>query len=994
LVPSFLVIAAATVMIIPGVPVRQTIPPGATCTLGVTTEAGQLVSADIDQYESDLMVTVVAPDGRRLIVRDARERGIEPIAFVSDQAGTYGLEVRAVARSARRLPFSALVSPPRPPVASDDARQEAEELSTEARRLARSGDQASVHQAVALRQKALTLWQAVGRRDLVLALHSAIGDSMYRLSRYDDAYATYLEVLPLSRDLGSKRDEAEILNNLGLAEWRRGHVDDAQRLLNQALTIWNALAFRSGIARTSSNLGIVLRQSGDYDEARQAYLRALSVSRSVGDRQATALALSNMGVVMDALGRPDSAIAFFQQASRLFLAISDRLGRGRALLAQARVEFRRRPGLALTHGRQAVRIISTTTDRIAAADGTLLIARLLDARGQSAEAAIEHDRAFAMYRQIGSPRGEADALHATALSLAASGHADAALDRLERARAIRNRIGLRGPEAETLVDMARLQRQRGALSDAQASLEAALTIIESIQSSVFERELRTSYLAAMLRYFGDYTAVLLARHRLEPDAGFAVRAWQAAERARSRGLVERIRERQLITSVDAPAVLLERSREIERAVNYWSLQLWQEADKTGASAASAAGKKLDALLASRAMVEGDIRRGDPRYRLLMQPEAIDVARIQSALDEETVLVEYMLGDHESYVWTVTAGRIDVTTLDGRREIERRARRFRTLASLNPETPRDPTLAVQRKTERAHLTRLLLNPVASRLDKRRVIVVPDGALHVLPFAALRVPRSRALFGAEHEIILAPSAAVFGLLDEERRSRQSASLMVAAVADPVFNGWDRRVSAPRGVSAASTGRRLSRLPASREEARDVVSLSPRNSVALVDFRASREAVLPLLSHYRYLHFATHAYDDHSRPDLSGIVLSLVDAQGRPQDGFLRLNDISALRLRADLVVLSACETAVGVAEAGDSPVSIARAFFYGGALRVLATLWPVGDDAAAEMMRHLYAAMLTRGETPAAALRTAQQAMRARSRWRDEFYWSGFVLQGLP
>ena len=144
---------------------------------------------------------------------------------------------------------------------------------------------------------------------------------------------------------------------------------------------------------------------------------------------------------------------------------------------------------------------------------------------------------------------------------------------------------------------------------------------------------------------------------------------------------------------------------------------------------------------------------------------------------------------------------------------------------------------------------------------------------------------------------------------------------------------------------------------------------------------------------MHFATHAIQDDVHPQLSAIVLSLTDEGGRPQNGFLRLNDIYNLQLRADLVVLSACETAVGKQMAGEGLLSVARGFFHAGAARVMATLWKVDDEATATFMQLFYTAMQARdSRSPAAAPGTAQNAMRAQKRWQSPYLWAGFVLQG--
>ena len=187
---------------------------------------------------------------------------------------------------------------------------------------------------------------------------------------------------------------------------------------------------------------------------------------------------------------------------------------------------------------------------------------------------------------------------------------------------------------------------------------------------------------------------------------------------------------------------------------------------------------------------------------------------------------------------------------------------------------------------------------------------------------------------------------------------------------------------------------RLRFSRHEAEQIARLTPPalTRVAL-DFDASREAVLSGdLGQYRIVHLATHSVLDNQRPELSGVVLSLVDQSGRPQNGFLRLYDIYNLRLGSDLVVLSACQTARGGEIEGEGLIGLTRGFLYAGAPRVVATLWEVDDRTTALIMKHFYEGMLVRGQRPAAALRSAQAEVARTKGWDPPYYWAAFTLQG--
>jgi CHAT domain-containing protein len=161
----------------------------------------------------------------------------------------------------------------------------------------------------------------------------------------------------------------------------------------------------------------------------------------------------------------------------------------------------------------------------------------------------------------------------------------------------------------------------------------------------------------------------------------------------------------------------------------------------------------------------------------------------------------------------------------------------------------------------------------------------------------------------------------------------------------------------------------------------------------FNASRAtATSSELGQYRIVHFATHGVLDDQHPEASGLVFSLVNRNGKPQDGFVVLQDIYNMNLSADLAVLSACETGLGKEIRGEGLMGLTRGFMYAGASRVVASLWRVDDAATADLMGRFYKAMEQQGMPPAAALRKAQVELSKEERWSDPYYWAGFVIQG--
>src|SRR5262249_2367779 len=311
------------------------------------------------------------------------------------------------------------------------------------------------------------------------------------------------------------------------------------------------------------------------------------------------------------------------------------------------------------------------------------------------------------------------------------------------------------------------------------------------------------------------------------------------------------------------------------------------------------------------------------------------------------------------------------------------------------------------------------------------IVSDGALQYISFAALPKPgRSRATgsnrpLALDHEIINLPSASTLAVLRREQAGRPLAPKTAVVLADPVFEPTDLRVkrATTTGDTARSNpdvadvspaqsqmtrslddvemmrGEQLSipRLPFSQSEAEVIKRLVPEDMRKLamgfeVDYAT---ATAPELENYRIVHFATHSLLNSKHPELSGVLLSLVDKDGQPlKRGILNLGEIYNLKLPAEIVVLSACRTALGKEIKGEGLVGLTRGFMYAGAARVMASLWKADDEATAGLMKLMYEGMLGRQRLrPAEALRRAQiQMWRSRSNWSFPYYWAAFTLQG--
>jgi CHAT domain-containing protein len=414
------------------------------------------------------------------------------------------------------------------------------------------------------------------------------------------------------------------------------------------------------------------------------------------------------------------------------------------------------------------------------------------------------------------------------------------------------------------------------------------------------------------------------------------------------------------------------------------------------------------------------------YASLAEPKTLSVRETQALLDSDTLLLEYRLAMENSYLWVLSADGFAMHVLPTRASITAQARQVydsliaRNLHPAGETAPQRAARVSQADAQFSEaskaLSQVLLGPVATMLGKKRLVIINDGILQYLPFGALPVPANSASkktdtpLITDHEIVNLPSASVLSVIRTKTLSRRPPSKAVAVFADPVYNSEDPRIkAATKPIEASGSensdpaisalrkeapAQRFVRLRFSREEAENIMSLaSSSSSLRALDFTASKRTALQTdLSQYKILHFATHGLLDTQHPEMSGLALSLRDESGQSVDGFLRLRDIYKLKLNADLVVLSGCQTALGKDLKAEGLIGLTRGFMYAGAPRVVASLWNVDDKATSELMKRFYHGVLVQGLRPANALRAAQKSLANETGWSAPYYWAAFTLQG--
>ncbi len=984
-------------------PVEREIAGGQAHSYRLTLAPEQFLSVVVEAKNADTFATVYAPDGRPIL--EARNlfdtAKPERVFLIAESQGDYRIEVRALGPETERGRYVIRIEQWRIATSRDRDLVVAARAFAEAETLHAKRTAEAMRAASAKYEEALPLFRAaddrLGEADTLHNLaniHFSLGNPAKAIEHLNAA-------LPLYRSLNDRHSEAVALQGIGLMSNLLGDWRKSLECYEQALTLQRADGDRWGEAGTLNNLGETHRLLGEYERAREFYDRSLALRRETKDARGEAATLNNAGLALAEQGDLPKAMEHFHQALPLRRATGDAAGEGSTL-----------GNLCFVH-------------------------HLL---GDSPKALDHCLQSLALRRKVNDRRGEAATRLLIGTIQIGAGSKDEARENFQQALALSRAAGDRHVEAAVLKAIAGLERDAGNLNEARRQVEAAIEIVESLRSAVAGQELRASLFVKKQDYYAFNVDLLMRLHERRPDAGWAAAAFRVSERARARGLLEILTEARADIRQGVDPSLAERERRLQQQLNAKDVfrrrllgARHTEQQKTAVE------KELASLLGEYRELKAQIRARNPRYAALTEPQPLGLEEIQRQLDENTLLLEYALSEEKSFLWAVGADSMASHELPKRAEIEAAARQvYELLTARNQRVSGDTTKQRRSRVAKADaefpraasaLSRMLLAPVATKLKSQRLVIVSDGALQYIPFHALPVPvvdggsarQSPANFQpliAGREVVSLPSASVISALRQDAADRRRADKLIAVLADPVFEKDDPRVkpeagdqltrdarpsssSEPAGLNAeveraaSETGvNRFLRLRFTRQEAEAITALAPAaRRMSALDFTASRATLgNPDLANYRILHFATHGLINSRHPELSGVVLSLVDERGQPQDGFLRLHEIYNLKLNADLVVLSACQTALGKEIKGEGLVGLTRGFMYAGAKRVMASLWSVEDRATAELMKRFYAGMLGQNQSAATALRAAQLQMSKDKRWTAPYFWAAFTLQG--
>lgn len=908
---------------------------GASHSYAVHIESGSTARVEIEQKGVDVYLTAFDTAGEKYIETDSPTGvlGKDLILVTARATGDYKMMVTPSDPSADVGKYSIKLAEIRPTTADDDLINDAawkiRKLAAQAESLRGKSTRDERKQAAdAYRQIIVLSAQKKDKVWEIVAL-AEMGVITDQLGELQKAIEMQERSLMLARELGNREHEGTALNNLGYTYKNLGDYEKAIFFLSQALDIQRETNDKRGEAIVLNNLGGGYLMNGQFEKAEELYLRSIILRRAVKDRRGEGTTLNNLGQVF--------------------------------------------------------------------------------ARRDDHAKAVEYlDQALVIRRELKDKTGEAITLRNLAASYRALGDKVKAVEFYEQANTLAKQLGDRRVEADSAYGLAVAQQDQGDLDRAIETVERGLALTEQIRGELVNPELKVVYLASVSRYYELYIELLAARYERSGKEVDLALALQASEHARSRSLVELLKEARVNIKQGIDVKLLEQAQDLQDKLNLRYRQRTATlAGKPNPDALAKITGDINTLTTDLETVQVKIRRDNPRYADLTGGNTLAAKEIQALLDDDTILLEYKLGDKRSFMFSVSKTVIKIYTLPARTEIELIAKDL--YGSLSAP---DKTKAASGAELADKLGRMLLAPVAQQIRNKRLAIVADGILQFIPFASLSgVGTAGALVADTNQVVILPSASVLAELRTGSDAAKAPIKTIAIFADPVFEQGDPRLKTTAAAAVTATdadprtelkrvsrdfdfGETLPRLLSSRTEARSVASFAAKDQVVSnMDFDASRQNVLDgELAGYRIVHFATHGLLDAAHPQFSGLVFSLFDKNGKPQDGFLTLNQIYNLNLNSDLVVLSACQTALGKDVRGEGLIGLTRGFMYAGARRVVASLWKVDDAATAEFMKRFYQNFLQKQQTAAVALRQTQIEMKQTPRYRSPYYWAGFTLQG--
>jgi CHAT domain-containing protein len=850
------------------------------------------------------------------------------------------------------------------------------------------------------------------------ALFSA-GMYNFYYGNFNDAKKFFEEANGFAKQTQDIQLLSDSLFYVGFSNARDGYPFDALEKMNRALKECEAANYRRGIALAYFGIGFVKLLIQDKQQSLDAFKKAENLFPSNFEWAEKAKILNSLGVLYKELGDIELAKISHEKAFLYYKNANIPIGQLATYPSLAEVEIAKgNYQKARTYYNDGLDLAKLLNNDFYTAVNTEGKANLELLEGDYNSAIKEFKKSLIIYDKIGIklPRVENN----LGLAFEKKGDYNLAKNFFNKALTVTTKTNDILAETENLYNLAKISLIEGNTQTSLEQISKSIKETEDLYTDVANSNLKRSYFSNVYERYELYINLLMQKHKQSPTENFAIQALQASEKSRSRSLLETLRLSEANFTKDANPELVQKEKELLTLLNLKASKL---TDLLSSNAEKTEIEKIDderrTLENELETVKADLKQQSPIYSAIKNPPPFDVAEFQqNNLDDKTVCLEFAFGEKESYLWLISKTEVSSYVLPSRDVLENRVDKIRQAFENRQMLEGEDADAYQKRIadlehvsieESKLLSSELLGQVVDKIADKRLIIVPDGKLALLPLSALPFPNSDENLIAKNEIVYEPSASLLNILPNIQTRKQLPTKDLLVFADPVFSDSDNRLTAKnetesflptilglnlRDFRLTDANGKIPRLFATQAEADSIAeTVGKSRTVILSGFAANRERVLnPTISDYRMLHFATHGLVDVNRPEVSSIVLSQFDENGGKLEGFLRLQDIYALDLASDLVVLSACQSGIGKEIKGEGLMSLNNAFLQAGAKSVVSSAWKVDDDATAEFMKRFYANLTNKRLTTSDALRQTQIEMVSSTQYKSPFYWAAFTVQG--
>ncbi len=865
-----------------------------------------------------------------------------------------------------------------------------------------------LQEALANHQKALKIAREIQDRKLESLNIGNIGSIYFFLAKFKEALSHYEEAIAIDKEIRDNSHLGTWYLNTGLCYFSLNEYSRAQIYFEKALPILKQIGNKSEEGRAFNAFGTMFWSLGDYSRALDYTQKALSIAREIGDRASESRSLAMIGNVYSELGDYQKALQYTEQAVLIAREIGDKYQES-AWLGNLGAHNH-----ALGHQEKAMEYYSQSL-RLSKEIGNLAdepifignIGLLQSEMGKLDGAQKNFYRSLEIAKKIGNRHSEAlELLNLGSLSFLQADYAHA-IQLFMQALKISRRIHEVPLIWMAHSSLALVYKQQGKYNIAREHLLKAIEKIENVRSSLLLKENRATFSSINLDVYEQLIDIFSLLNKTDPAAGLDRVAFEYAEKAKARNILEILYSGKLFHRL--------KNIPVELRAGYLHVESQMEA-KHAALAEELAGSKehpdqngileleneIQSLERKKARLQQEIEKKYPEYYQLEHPNILSVSQIQEKLlDEHRLMIEYFVASEKIYCWIFTRRRMDFKTIEiSRRELKNRLARISPLFANEKRTENstiDHRWANIRIDLLHELYRDLIGNVAgeSLQKKTDIIIVPDDELFFFPFELLVSQyngKTVRYLIEDHPISYIPAAS---LLDPALQNEETAANGLLAFGNPDFGSPDDGGILPR-ISSLLRGKsklrnqKFARLPYAEDEVKAIASQFKR-SMIFTGKNATESNFKKMAADFKLIHLATHNITDDQQPMYSKIVFARGD-EHNGEDGYLQTYEIFDLKLHANLVTLSGCDTGLGKLRRGEGIIGMTRAFFYAGAASLLVSLWPVNDESTARLMTLFYA-NLRMGMSKSRALQQAKIAMIHSGDWQQNpFYWGPFILIG--